>query len=203
MEVEDLDRLGYVELDVMDHDNIMPFIRTYLGKSVASKWIFAIACFLPLGFAVVSIVGLHLRDKLPWGEGVNLLFLGIACAFLLIPVHECIHMLAYRSQGATRTSFGVDLKRFVFLALADRFVADRRAFRIVAAAPFVMITVCLLVPMAFVHAQAQLVLLGALSMHTACCSGDLGLLAYFDHHRGKDVVTYDDVAAKRSYFLAR
>ncbi len=203
MEVEELGELGYVELDVMDHDNILPFIRTYIGKSGAVKWILALACFLPLGYSVGSIIGLHVRDQLPWGEGVNLFFMGISCAFLLIPLHECIHMLAYRSQGATRTSFGVDLKRFVFLALADSFVADRRAFRIVAAAPFVVITFCLLAPIAFVDVKTQLVLLGAMSAHTACCSGDFGLLAYFDHHKGKDLVTYDDVAAKRSYFLAR
>lgn len=203
MEVEELEKLGFVELDVMDHDNILPFIRTYLSKSTASKWIFAIACFLPIGFSVGSIVGLHVRDKMPWGEGVNLFFMGISCALLLIPLHECIHMLAYRSQGATRTSFGVDLKRFVFLALADKFVADRRAFRIVAAAPFVVITICLFAAMAFVDVKTQLVLLVTISVHTACCSGDFGLLAYFDHHKGKDLVTYDDVAAKRSYFLAR
>jgi hypothetical protein len=35
------------------------------------------------------------------------------------------------------------------------------------------------------------------------CSGDFGLLSYFDVHRDKEMVTYDDKAAGRSYFYAK
>jgi hypothetical protein len=39
--------------------------------------------------------------------------------------------------------------------------------------------------------------------HTAFCSGDFGLLSYFDFNKDKEVVTYDDRAGKVSYFYGK
>jgi hypothetical protein len=36
--------------------------------------------------------------------------------------------------------------------------------------------------------------------HTAMCSGDFGLLNYFEFYKDKEIVTYDDVENKISYF---
>jgi len=35
------------------------------------------------------------------------------------------------------------------------------------------------------------------------CSGDFGLFSYFEFHKTKDVVTYDDVEKQITYFYAR
>jgi len=32
------------------------------------------------------------------------------------------------------------------------------------------------------------------------CSGDFGLLSYFEYHKDKNVVTYDEIASNTSYF---
>lgn len=203
MEVEELALHGYVELDVLEHDRILPFVRTYLAKPVRSKWVYLLVNVIPLCFTS-GLIGLFAaRGTMHWSASIGLCSVGLFLAFLLIPLHEYIHVLAYRSQGAKATSYAADLRRFTFMALADHFVADRRAFRIVVSAPFVVISMALVVPMFFVPDHVLLVLLGSLIVHTACCSGDFGLLAYFDHHRDKDVVTYDDVAEKRSYFYGR
>jgi hypothetical protein len=35
------------------------------------------------------------------------------------------------------------------------------------------------------------------------CSGDFGILSYFELHKDKEVVTYDDIENKISYFYGR
>ena len=69
---------------------------------------------------------------------------GIVIAFVLIPIHEYIHVQAYKWQGAKQTAYDVNWKKFYFMATADQFVASRKEFQIVALAPFVVITALLL-----------------------------------------------------------
>lgn len=45
--------------------------------------------------------------------------------------------------------------------------------------------------------------MATLLAHTTMCSGDFGLLSYFDYHRDKDIVTYDEVESNISYFYSR
>jgi hypothetical protein len=125
---------------------------------------------------------------------------GLAIAFLLIPLHEYIHVLAYKSQGATNTSYDVNIKKFYFMALADKFVANKKEFEIVALAPFVIITVILTILFFIVNPNWTLTIIGVLLTHTAMCSGDFGLLSYFEFNKDKQVVTYDDIENKISYF---
>jgi len=49
----------------------------------------------------------------------------------------------------------------------------------------------------------SLTILGILLCHTAISSGDFALLCYFEFHRDKEVVTYDNVEEKASYFYGR
>ena len=133
-------------------------------------------------------------------EGLVNLSYGLAIAFLLLPIHEFIHVLAYRSQGAVHTSYNANLKKFYFLAVADQFVASKKEFQIVALAPFVVITSVGFVLLFFTTPLWSMTVLGALLTHTAFCSGDFGLLSYFDFHKDKEIVTYDDKESRVSYF---
>jgi hypothetical protein len=137
---------------------------------------------------------------LTFGDGFTNLAYGFAIAFVLLPVHEYIHVLAYKSQGAEHTSYDVNLKKFYFLAVADQFVANKKEFQIVALAPFTVITTAGFVLLFFTSPLWTMTVLGVLIMHTACCSGDFGLLSYFDFQKDKEVVTYDDKATRVSYF---
>jgi hypothetical protein len=112
-------------------------------------------------------------------------------------------VLAYKSQGALHTSYDANLKKFYFLAVADKFVANKREFRIVALAPIVVISAVLLILTFFTGPLWTLTVLGALLVHTAFCSGDFGLLSYFDFHKDKDIVTYDDRKERVSYFYGK
>jgi hypothetical protein len=89
------------------------------------------------------------------------------------------------------------------MAMADQFVASRREFRLVALAPFLLINLVSIflfftVPLAWTYT-----VLGTLLTHTAFCSGDFGLLSYFEFHQDKEVVTYDDKENQVSYFYGR
>lgn len=199
-----LEKQGYRLLDRLEHDQLAPFIQLYLYKKRTSSAYLYYAANL---FGLALIIGLFLAgnqsEQFAFGEAFSRLALGFALAFILVPLHEYIHVLAYRSQGARNTSYAMDLKKFIFLAVADRFVAGRKEFRVVALAPFTVISVILLAAMPFAGPLWQFTLAGMLFTHTAFCAGDFGLLGYFQFHRDKEVVTYDDAEEKVSYFFGR
>ncbi len=89
------------------------------------------------------------------------------------------------------------------MALADKFVANKREFQFVALAPFLIIS-SILIGFIFIADQNwTLTCVATLLAHTAMCSGDFGLLSYFDYHQDKEVVTYGEVDNNISYFYGR
>ena len=112
-------------------------------------------------------------------------FIGFSIAFLLVPLHEYIHVLAYKSQGAKNTSYHSNIKKFYFIALADKFVANKIEFRIVVLAPFISITMILLLLLTISSYNWSLTILGILLCQTAMSSGDFALLCYFEFHATK------------------
>ncbi|MBK7637511.1 MAG: DUF3267 domain-containing protein [Saprospiraceae bacterium] len=99
-----------------------------------------------------------------FGDCVSYLSFGIIFAFLLILVHEYIHVLAYKSQGANRTSYDSNWKKLYFMALADKFVANKKEFSIVALAPFVVINSILILGLFLVKGLWCFTILGTLMM---------------------------------------
>jgi uncharacterized BrkB/YihY/UPF0761 family membrane protein len=89
------------------------------------------------------------------------------------------------------------------MALADKFVANKKEFEVVALAPFLTITTILTVLFFITNSNWTLAIIGTLLAHTAMCSGDFGLLSYFEFYKNRKVVTYDDVENKISYFYAQ
>jgi Putative zincin peptidase len=82
------------------------------------------------------------------------------------------------------------------MALADKFVANKKEFEIAALAPFILITTVLTVLLFLVNSIRALTIVGVLLTHTAMCSGDFGLLSYFEFHKDKEAVTYDGTENK-------
>ena len=193
----------YILLDELDHRDIYPFVISSLK---ATKWIYygynayTIAYFLLL----ICLAGLNLFRA---GTGLSAEFAyfayGLAGSLLLIPLHELIHGLAYRYVGARQTSYDMNLKKFYFMAMADKYVANFAEFRIVALAPFVAISMLCLLCFPFLNGLWIYTGLGVLLTHTLFCSGDFGLMSYFISKRGRIILTYDDKAAARSYFYER
>lgn len=197
---EELNANGYVLLDQLGHQELVPFIKTYINKRTYYSYFFYLINFFLFGLAGYFFMQGAKQPDFDIGIRFTHFSYGLAIAFALLPIHEYIHVLAYRSQGATKTSFDANLKKLYFLALADKFVANKKEFTIVALAPFVVITTLLTSLIFIVNSHWTLTILGALLAHTAMCSGDFGLLSYFEFNKYKQIVTYDDVETKTSYF---
>jgi len=88
------------------------------------------------------------------------------------------------------------------MALADKFVTNKKEFEVVDLAPFVIITTALTLLLFFVHSKWTLTVVSVLIALTAMCPGDFGLLSHFEINKEKQVVSYDDVVNKVSYLYA-
>ena len=200
LQPEELEKNGYVLLDSLGHKDLTPFIRTHLGKRTWYAVLYYLSNLLIFGYVVYLFVKGYNAPDYNLGDRFNHFSYGLGIAFLLLPLHEYIHVIAYRSQGAANTSYAANLKKLYFMALADKFVANRKEFEVVALAPFVVISILLLLFLYFATPDWRLTIAGTLLTHTAMCSGDFGLLSYFEWHKTKQVVTFDDVENRISYF---
>lgn len=199
----ELENHGYTLQDRLEHHELVPFVQTWLKKRT-----FYSVLYIAFNVLALALLGMAFgfnagKDTIGFGDGFSHFSYGVAIAFLLIPLHEYIHVLTYRSQGAANTSYDVNWKKFYFMAVADQFVANRREFQIVALAPFAVISTALFIAFFLVSPMWQFTALGTFFTHTACCGGDFSLLSYFHFHKDREVVTYDDAVNKVSYFFVK
>ena len=200
---EELQGQGYVLLDQLGHKELVPFIKTYMNKRTKYSIFYYTSNFLFFGLVGYYFVQDFNLPDYSFGDRFTHFSYGLAIAIALIPLHEFIHVLAYKSQGAKNTSYDANLKKFYFMALADKFVANKKEFEIVALAPFTLITTTLITCLSMANANWALTISSVLLAHTAMCSGDFGLLNYFEFNKEKQTVTYDDVENKISYFYGQ
>lgn len=203
IEPEDLGTNGYVQLDRLAHKELVPFIRTYIKKRTTFSVLYYVANIFCFGLVGYFFTHEASSPHYQIGERFTHFSYGLALAFVLIPFHEYIHILAYKSQGAKKTSYDANIRKFYFMALADKFIANKKEFQVVALAPFVLISACLVILLFLVDGNWDLTIAGIMLTHTAMCSGDFGLLSYFEFHKDKDVVTFDDIKSGVSYFYAK
>lgn len=200
---EELKDKGYVLLDELAHQDLVPFIRAYTKKRTTYSFIYYLCNVIVFGLVVYLFVKDFNLSDYSFGDRFAHFSYGLAIAFILLPLHEYIHVLAYKFQGATNTSYDVNLKKFYFMALADKFVANKKEFEVVALAPFIVISTILAFVFIFVNSEWTLTVASVLLAHTAMCSGDFGLLSYFEFNKKKQVITYDDIKNKISYFYGQ
>ena len=200
---EDLKEPEYELLDTIDHDDLISFIKQAFQHK---NWVFYFHNILNLVF-VAFFFGLMIKDvfngHLRLSREFGYFSMGAGITFLLIPVHEFIHALAYKSIGAKNTSYDMNLRKFYFLAMADKFVVGQADFRKVILAPFTMISVLCILFMFLVPGIWIFAPLGVLLTHTLFCSGDFGLLCYLETNKDKEIYTYDDKAEGQSFFFSR
>ncbi|MCE1168816.1 MAG: DUF3267 domain-containing protein [Sphingobacteriia bacterium] len=200
---EELKQNGYELLDKLDHKELIPFVKKYLNKWTLTSILYYGLNIVLFVIAIILFIDNAKHGDLKIFDWLFWYFIGFTISFLLIPLHEYIHVVAYRSQGARNTSYDANLKKFYFMALADRFVTSRKEFKVIALAPFTIISIILILLISFSSYNFTLTILGILLSHTAMCSGDFGLLSYFEIYKSKEIVTYDEVDNKVSYFWGR
>ena len=197
---EELAANGYQLNAQMEHNNIVPFIGLYLKKKTTVTIcynLFLISLAVILGFWIyvaMTKYGYEISTCL------NYLSYGIALSFVLIPLHEFLHVKAYQWQGAKHTAYVVKLKKLYFLAVADKFVANKKEFTKVALAPLVIISLLGVLVLFFTSIIWSVGILGLLLTHALLSAGDISLVSYFQYYASAEVVTYDDTTLQISYF---
>lgn len=185
-------------VDELDHQNVLPFLQPYIKADnpwTISYWFFNIAGWGYLFFHLFA------QRQLPIMQYVDQISLGFALFFFpLLPIHELIHGLVYKYFGAPKVSYKADLKKLIFYAMADNYVVNGKELTAIAIAPFLVINV-LLLSLFFVLPERQCWLpYGAMLVHIGGCYGDFALISYFYKNRHRNIVTYDSLADKKSYF---
>lgn len=168
------------------------FIVSYWALLFASLLLPTVTGWRWIGAGAVS-----LADYTAW------FFSGILITFLLVPVHEAIHGWCFKYYGARQVRYGMILKYLMFYAVAHLFVVNYRQYRLIALAPFVVISVLCVLAASWLPHPFKAAALGTLFFHTFCCAGDFGLCAYMYVYRNRDVVSFDDAETKSTWFFCR
>ncbi len=201
--IEELfDESRFEQLAVLPYNEMVPFvqeqfkhknniIRLYIAANISILIVMMMIGAWQVGTERIGAVVL-----------MSATFLGFfASLTVLIPIHEAIHAAAYKWAGAPQVSFGSNWKKIYFYAAADRFVADSNSFRIIALAPFIVISTVLILLILIIPIWWQWLLWGTLLIHTGACAGDFGMLGFYERYNGKAVFTFDDVMEKKAYFF--
>lgn len=198
-----LEKKGFVLIHKLPHQDLIPFVKTYIGKkNPYTRFYYG---FTLVGFiALAAWAGFILaRDFLSLSDVFQYLSFGLAIPLLLLPLHEGLHGFAYKRVGAPRVAYKANWKQFYFMAVADQFVVNRRELNFVAVLPFALISFSCLLGLFFVPLGWQITLLTSMVLHAGMCGGDFSIMSYFYEHKHEEVVTYDDVPNGISYFYHR
>ena len=193
----------YELLEVLGHTEIVAFVGKYFRK-INPVTLF----FWTFNVLIMSFIGYRIGQEVQQKTFVfeNLSTIGFSFLFLFsvgIILHENIHYLAYKFLGAKNGSVKYQWRKMIFLASADKFVANRNEFLFVAILPFFIINLLAILPMFFVGGAWFYFFGFTLFVHTALCSGDFALISFLYEHRKKTIYTYDDLDENKSYFYIR
>lgn len=196
---------AYHLLLMLPHDDLIPFLQEQIsGKSrmMATYLLFNVAILLSM--AAIAFFDIR-AEAIGWNGILKSFGLGTLLVFtIMIAVHEVIHGIAYKMMGAPRVSFGVNWRKFYFYAVADKFIVNRKSFFFIALAPFVVISLLAIGGLFFAGIELKWVLLSVLFVHTGACAGDFAMLAFYEKHRRLgEILTFDDVERKISYFYLK
>jgi hypothetical protein len=187
------------------YDDLLPFIaEQFQGKSWVIRFYWAL-----LGLTMALLTTISIQDvrtgQIGWFKLLQCFGLGTLLVFtLMIPLHEGLHGLAYKLTGAPKVTFGANWRKFYFYVVANQFIIGRRPFVFVAVTPFATITSLSVVALFFVSTPVKWVLLAAIFAHFFACAGDVAMLSFYQQHKKfGEMVTFDDVEKKTSYFFVK
>jgi hypothetical protein len=189
-------------------DDTMKFLMnpTSYGKSEAGTPNKKSQAITGITFFIVSIIFGYIvgRNIIAEGNG-GLQLLGGFLAFMVIvlPIHEGIHALVFRSFNANDLGFGFAPKAGMVYAYAQDFPITMRELVKVAIMPFAIITPLLVIGL-YVFPSYASVFVFLLIIHTIACIGDFALVKYGYKNKDKEIYTYDDIRnEKRTYYFER
>jgi hypothetical protein len=159
-----------------------------------------------IAFFVISIVVGYLAGKqimASGNSGIQLIAGFLGFMFIVLPIHEGIHALVFRSFNATDVGFGFAPKAGMVYAYAQDFPITIKELIKVAIMPFAIITPILVLGL-YIFPNYVSVFVFLLIIHTMACIGDFALVKYGYENKDKKIYTYDDIRnEKRTYYFER
>lgn len=127
--------------------------------------------------------------------------LGLILAVVAIPLHEYLHMIAYRCLGATHASVTWDVSRGQCYTSADRFVVTGGELVVILLFPFALL---LLLGIVLILLDLQILpyFMGCTFMHLLISSGDIAIASVLYRWRSLQLIGYDDLSAGKMYLFA-
>ena len=194
----------YRLLKQLNYDQIVPFVfENIRKKTISARFYFSfngLTLILILYFLIPGTLSYPLFFKHFFVQFLSGLMMG---SILIIPFHEGFHALAYKLVGAPKIHFGADMRQMIFYVSADHYAIGRRSFYFVALAPFVMINLAGIALYLLGNNIPMHTLLFSLLFHNIMCIGDFAMLSFFQMHRGKELVTFDDLKGRISYIYEK
>lgn len=129
---------------------------------------------------------------------INGILLG---CIIVIPIHEFLHIIAYKLIGAKKLKISSNIRKMYFYVTADKFVIEKKEFIFVALFPFLIINSILIwVILYSSNATIGIITSLFLFLHSLNCIGDFALINFVTSTKGKNVYTFDDSINKITYF---
>jgi hypothetical protein len=189
-----------LELEFRD---MIPFVMTQIKKKGFFSWFYLAVNLTMLSFAMIhSVTGL-VDESLTWKRFIVQTTTGIAAgSFLIIPVHELLHGLAYRILGARKIIFGADPGQLIFFVTANRYPVSGNQVHLLTLTPFVIINLLTIAAVYFLWPGGLLFSAFFLLSHNLMCIGDFAISGFIARSGG-NVFTFDEPERKKSFFYKR
>ena len=194
----------YREISSFSVDDTLKFLTSELGLSgkqgkqskTASYVMFGVSVLL--GFSVVYFSRQFGEEQM---KNVGLCF--ILLFTVVLPIHEWIHGLTFKSFKAPDVGYGFSLKGGMVYAYAQDFPISMAELKKVALMPFLVITPVLILA-CFGLPSYSVGIVMMLLLHTFMCVGDFMLAWYAIKNKDRTIYTYDDIRNKKmSYFFEK
>ncbi|TFG88510.1 MAG: DUF3267 domain-containing protein [Candidatus Atribacteria bacterium] len=194
---------AYQLVHELGFQEMVPFVMTQIKKRGFFSWFyFSVNLFMLAILLIFSVKGL-IDQSFSWKRLVVVALTGItAGSFLIIPIHELLHGLAYRFLGARKIIFGADLTQLIFYVTVNRYPVSGNQVHILTLTPFIIINLLTIAASAFLFPGGLLFSTFFLLSHNIMCIGDFAISGFIARTRGR-IYTFDEPERKMSYFYQK
>jgi Putative zincin peptidase len=200
LKAEELDDISkYRQILKIPYDELVTFVIDYIRRRSGLMIFFWSICIIFLGIAITvrfNIAGYFSFRNIFLHTCLGLIVFPLLC----IPLHEFLHIVPYFLSGAKNIRVGMDLSQYMFYVTAHKYVTTANQFRVVAAAPFLLVSMVLLFLVLLLPGLWKWSLSLLLFVHATMCAGDFAMLNFYFLNRRKKIYTWDDFDKKVAYF---
>lgn len=198
--IEDIESgIKFRKIVEIPYSGLLDFIMTQIRKRSAVTLFFWFTCVTFLAMAIyirITIAGQYALSQIILQTLTGIIIFPL----ISIPLHEFIHLVPFYLFGARNIRAGMDLSQYIFYVTAHRHVTAPSHFIIVALAPFVIISLIILLLIFSNPGIWKWSLSLFLFLHSTMCAGDFALLNFYWINREKKIYTWDDAEKKIAYF---